>query len=203
MHTCSGIAPIKIVEREDHIKDGKERAMVAIATRLIENGYQIACPEWDHDGYLKVTTAPHAQCDLTFTDTHADWDYRPFRGHIAAPKHATAMIAAILTPRHPSQPTTPAPEQSGHPLLTAVREQLADSGLRFGWLHLTPDGSHACLTADNPAQPHRGKVHLGDHYDITWHVRYTSQDTRTALDPAEIASTITRALAAGGWPPAN
>ena len=165
-----------------------------IADELTASGYSVHDP-----GCLKIINARGAICDLTMTASGLlTWEYRSSEGSHIDPAQLTSMVTAILD--HPG--IASAHRSSGATITSAIAKAVALDGLRVRLDVLDEDTAlyetYSELTIINPAKPDRGTVRVTDDGALYWH-----SNLDDGLTHAEVASSITRALAAAGHIPSD
>jgi hypothetical protein len=172
--------------------------LLAIADELTAVDFEARSPVWEGSAYMKISNARGALCELTIADGGTvTWDYRSRDGRHIHPDQITGIVLDLLNPGHDQHPVAIPAHQPDVTLKGAVGRALAGHGLQVTLKLLDRDDdfyeAYAEIEVTNPADPARGTARVTDDGDLSWQCTACGPDG--GITPAEIAATLTRALA--------
>lgn len=177
--------------------DGTEAqaALHTLADGLTSQGFDIAGQAWEQSHQLAITNVRGALCQVSLRDDgHLTWEYRLCHGTYADPAHLTGIVLRLLG----ADIRQPAPRYPGLTLKGVVGRALAACGMTVRLVILQHDDItydlYAEVEATNPTRLGRGRVRITDHATLRWECPHPATSCAAALNPADLAAIIARAL---------
>jgi len=167
---------------------------------LTAGGLDIWNPAWVGTDYLKITNAPGALSELTISDAGlVTWEFRPFHGSPVDTREIARRAPALLGASPAEISSDPTPRPSRVALKDDIAQRLRACGLDVSVhaLNVDASGPYCEITATNPAMPTRGRIQLAEDGMIRWECRVQENDRAQGAKLADIALTISAAVAAG------
>jgi hypothetical protein len=166
----------------------------SVAECLTERGLNVDVPEQEEGGFLTITTAGDAHCQVDVEDDqNLLCAYFSPGSMDARPADIAGMVLGLLGVRDDVPAGSYARLYRGATLKGAVGREMIARGLNVR-MDVIENHEFYSVTADivvdDPARPERGTIRLADDPWLQWEFYFDDLPG----GPAEIADTITRAL---------
>lgn len=185
--------------------DWARMAALVIADELTGHDLDVRSPGWDGSEYLKVTSAPGMLCEVWVSASgQVEWECSPSAGRQADPACTAGRVLGILGAGAGAAASGRAAAHApgcrcAVSFEGAAGRVLAGHGMRVvvrAYLDQELFEAYSEIEVTNPARPERGTVHVAGDGSLIWRCRARTSpgDDTTALDPAQVAGIIARAL---------
>jgi hypothetical protein len=182
-------------------QDAARLAALVISDELTSRSLDVRSPDWDGSHFLRVTNVPGILCQVTIAaDGSVECERWLCEGRQADPACTAVVVLRILGGDAGVEPlvTNAWGCRCGVSFKGAAGRILADHGMQVT-TRAYPDQEffevYSEIEVTNPARPERGTVSVADDGSLVWRCRArTCPGDDEALDPAQIAGIIARAL---------
>jgi hypothetical protein len=175
-------------------------AALVIADEFTSHDLSVRNPAWEGAQHLAVTNVPGTLCHVSVAaDGLVEWELWPCEGRRADPACTAMMVLGILGAGVANVALVPATSfRCAVSFKGAAGRILAGHGMRVV-VRADPDQDvfevYSDIEVTNPVRPERGTVRVADDGSLTWRCRArTTPEDNGALDPAQLAGIIARAV---------